>query len=25
MPKGAIRVSVTGTIFFDKPGARLNA
>ncbi len=25
MPEGAIRVSVTGTIFYDKPGARLNA
>jgi sarcosine oxidase subunit alpha len=25
MPKGAIRVSVTGTIFYDKTGARLNA
>jgi sarcosine oxidase, subunit alpha len=24
MPKGAISVSVTGTIFYDKPGARLN-
>ena len=24
MPKGAIRVSVTAPIFYDKPGARLH-